>query len=85
MSNSGNPMQFVQRRGRVLRQAPGKDKASIYDMIVVPTLNPDRELVQSEKNILQKELRRFEEFADNALNEHAARNTIERLRTVYEV
>ncbi len=85
MSNSGNPMQFIQRRGRVLRQAEGKDKAIIYDMIVVPTLHPDEDIRQSERNILSKELNRFEEFAENALNEHSARNTIERLRTAYRI
>ncbi|RKD95613.1 DEAD/DEAH box helicase family protein [Halopiger aswanensis] len=85
MSNSGNPMQFVQRRGRLLRQYPGKDKAVIYDMIVVPSLHPPDDVQESEKNLLRKELDRFEEFADNARNEHQARNGIERLRTVYEI
>jgi superfamily II DNA or RNA helicase len=85
MSNSGNPMQFVQRRGRLLRQYEGKDKAVIYDVIVVPSLNPPPGVQESEKNMLRKELDRFEEFADNARNEHQARNGIERLRTVYEI
>ncbi len=85
MSNSGNPMQFIQRRGRVLRQSEGKDRAIIYDMIVVPTLHPDKDIRQSERNILSKEVDRFEEFASNALNEHSARNTIQRLRTAYRI
>lgn len=85
ISNSGNPMQFVQRRGRLLRQYPGKDKADIYDVIVVPSLNPPPHVQESEKNLLRKELDRFEEFADNARNEHQARNKIERLRMVYEI
>jgi superfamily II DNA or RNA helicase len=85
MSNSGNPMQFIQRRGRVLRQAEGKDKATIYDMIVVPARDPDEELRKSEKNILEKELRRVEEFAENALNEFEARNVIEDIRFSYRL
>lgn len=85
MSNTGNPMQFIQRRGRVLRQFPGKEKATIFDFIVVPTLNPDAQLVKSEKNILKKELRRFEEFAANAKNEAEARNTIGEVRIQYQV
>lgn len=85
MSNSGNPMQFVQRRGRVLRQSPGKEFATIYDIIVVPTLNPDDDIAQSEQNILKKELRRFEEFAATANNEHAARNKIEKVRMAYRI
>lgn len=35
MSSSNNPMEYVQRRGRVLRRYPGKDYAKIYDMVVV--------------------------------------------------
>lgn len=85
MSNTGNPMQFVQRRGRVLRQFPGKEKSTIFDFIVVPTTNPDAELVESEKGILKKELRRFEEFAANALNEVEARNKIGHLRIQYQI
>jgi DNA or RNA helicases of superfamily II len=85
MSNSGNPMQFIQRRGRVLRHAEGKDRAVIYDMIVVPTLSPDEDTRKSEQKILTKELERFEEFATNALNEHAARNKLQRLRTAYRL
>ncbi len=85
MSNSGNPMQFVQRRGRVLRRAEGKDHSTIYDLVVVPTMNPGDEIVDSEKNILQKELRRFEEFASAAKNEHTARNRLEDIRIAYRI
>lgn len=85
MSNTGNPMQFIQRRGRVLRQYPGKEKAIIYDFIVVPTMNPTKDIADSERGILRKELRRFEEFAENARNEHGARNKIERIRMEYGI
>lgn len=85
MANTGNPMQFIQRRGRVLRHAPGKDRAVIYDMIVVPTLNPDDDIAASEKYILRKELRRFEEFARTAENEYEARNKIEDVRIAYGI
>jgi superfamily II DNA or RNA helicase len=85
MSNSGNPMQFVQRRGRVLRQSSGKDYATIYDMLVVPTLHPQDDIPTSEKNILKKEIRRFEEFASTAMNEHAARNRLEKVRIAYRI
>ena len=78
-------MQFIQRRGRVLRQYPGKEKAIIYDFIVVPTMNPTKDIADSEKGILRKELRRFEEFAENARNEHSARNKIERIRMEYGI
>ena len=35
MSSSKNPTEYIQRRGRVLRQYEGKKKALIYDMAVV--------------------------------------------------
>ena len=54
-------------------------------MIVVPTKTPSDDIRQSEQHILEKELDRFDEFASNALNEHEARNVIERVRTKYRV
>ena len=36
LASSRNPREFIQRRGRVLRRAPGKAYAQIYDAIVVP-------------------------------------------------
>jgi superfamily II DNA or RNA helicase len=85
MSNTGNPMQFIQRRGRVLRHALGKNQAVIYDLIVVPTMNPDDDIAASEKYILEKELRRFKEFAVTAKNEYEARNRIEDVRIAYGI
>lgn len=87
MSNSKNPMQFVQRRGRVLRKDPDSSKthAEIYDMIVVPTLNPTGSLLESERNIIRKELDRFDEFVQNATNKTSARMTIQKIKTEYQV
>lgn len=85
MANTGNPMQFIQRRGRVLRKAEGKERAVIYDILVVPTLKPDADIAASEEYILEKELRRFEEFAETAENEYQARNKIEDLRIAYGI
>jgi superfamily II DNA or RNA helicase len=87
MSNSNNPKQFIQRRGRVLRRADelGKEKAIIYDMIVVPSTDPNRRLLDSERTILKNELRRFLEFADTAMNSTQAKNIIQPLCTAYEL
>ncbi|MEH1965454.1 DNA phosphorothioation system restriction enzyme [Nostoc sp.] len=72
LSSSGNPRQFIQRRGRVLRPHPGKERATIFDMIVLPP-DLDRETIEVERNLLKKELRRFVEFADLADNAGVAR------------
>lgn len=87
MSSTGNPKQFIQRRGRVLRHAEGKEKALIHDIIVVPKLSDDlnESVKKLEQRILSKELDRFEEFAKNANNEIEAHNAIETVRTIYEV
>jgi len=85
MSNSGNPKQFIQRRGRVLRKAEEKEKSIIYDMFVVPTMTPHNDIPAVEKTILERELDRFEEFAENAINKHGAWNTIDRVRRAYKL
>ncbi|MDQ2097538.1 MAG: DNA phosphorothioation system restriction enzyme [Tychonema bourrellyi B0820] len=72
LASSSNPRQFIQRRGRILRPHPGKERATLFDMIVLP---PDlgRETIEVERNLLRKELRRFLEFADLADNAGEAR------------
>ena len=57
MSSSNNPIEYVQRRGRVLRRYPGKDLAYIYDMVVVP--DPDENFADS---VIEKELKRLKDF-----------------------
>jgi superfamily II DNA or RNA helicase len=85
MSNTGNPMQFIQRRGRVLRRFPNKEKSIIYDFVVVPSKHPDASLISSDRTILEKELRRFEEFAETADNERQANIKLRSLRIRYEI
>ncbi len=86
LASSSNPRQFIQRRGRVLRKYPGKDSATIYDLIAVP---PPRELgeieLRAERSILRRELRRFAEFADSALNTQSAYEVIWDLADQYGV
>lgn len=85
LSSGSNPKEFIQRRGRVLRNAEGKEFAEIYDFIVVPTLDQnqlkvmDRKTLNNEKKILLKELERFKEFAD------LATNTLEAYKKIFEV
>ena len=56
----------VQRRGRILRQAPGKDVARLHDFIVVPPCLES----PAAKSLLRSELRRASAFADLAENEY---------------
>lgn len=70
LSSTGNPRQYIQRRGRLLRRSPGKKKAFIHDIIVFPTLseNVPGELYEIEKKIIKNEMKRYEEFARSADN-----------------
>ena len=82
LASSGNPRQFIQRRGRILRPHPGKQRATLFDMIVVPP-ELDRETWEVERNLLRKELRRFVEFADLADNPGDARAKLLALQKRY--
>jgi superfamily II DNA or RNA helicase len=65
LASSGNVKEFIQRRGRLMRPFQGKDKAVIYDFCVLPE-NPEDPI--KDLGLVQVELRRIEEFADDALN-----------------
>lgn len=84
LASSSNPRQFVQRRGRILRSDPGKERAELFDMIVIP---PDlgRESWALERNLLRKELQRFVEFADLAMNNGQARKVLLPLQERYQL
>jgi DNA phosphorothioation system restriction enzyme len=84
LSSSGNPRQFIQRRGRVLRPHPNKERATIFDMIVVPP-DLDRKTLEVERNLLRKELKRFVEFADLADNAGEARMQLLQLQKQYDL
>jgi len=87
LASSSNPRQFIQRRGRVLRRSPGKEFAVIYDLITVPppAVELDDLSASAERKILRRELRRFAEFADYALNKQAAYNVIWSLADQYGI
>lgn len=78
LASSSNPREFIQRRGRILRKAPGKESAIIYDLIAVPPAKSfmDEVSFNAEKSLLKRELRRFAEFADSSLNSQAAYDVI---------
>lgn len=67
-SSTGNPRQFVQRRGRVLRRSKEKEKATIWDLIVIPPeTNYDSAVV--ERNMFTSEVKRVVNFATLADNQ----------------
>lgn len=62
-SSTGNPRQFIQRRGRVLRIHPDKKMAELHDLVVVPELNPNSKSFRMEQSLLRGELMRVNNFA----------------------
>jgi superfamily II DNA or RNA helicase len=79
-SSTGNPRQYVQRRGRVLRNFKGKDFAIIYDLIVKPTIDhtdTDEKLFKIEKNIFLSELKRLVNFSVLSENKDSCLKNLE--------
>ena len=85
MASSGNPKQFIQRRGRLLRRHEEKKMAKIYDICVVPYLdkNKAKNSSDTERHILEKELKRYEEFANLADNSVEAMNILFKIKDMY--
>lgn len=80
MSSSGNPREYIQRIGRVIRKYEGKEKAIIYDLIALPPFKRIPSQVKDfERDILKKEQIRYEEIA------RTAANNIEALKLIFEV
>ncbi len=88
LASSSNPRQYVQRRGRLLRRAPGKEFSTIYDFIVVP---PDMggsdsdAVFNVERKLFRRELARVCEFCETAENGASALETLLPLRIKYNL
>lgn len=81
-ASTGNPRQFIQRRGRILRQSKAtyKHQAIIHDLVVVPEMNRLTESYNLEKNLIRTELNRVRNFA--LLSENS-NDTIEELDEIF--
>lgn len=88
LASSTNPRQFVQRRGRLLRHAAGKDYAIIHDFIIEP---PDfggslsDAAFNLERRFFKRELIRIQDFCNTAENGQAALNKLKDLRLKYNM
>lgn len=84
-ASTGNPRQFIQRRGRVLRLSDGKDEAVIYDLVVVPDPSGDDSLFKTEQGEVAKELRRIRDFAEMSENKHYTRQILDPILKYYQL
>lgn len=80
-SSTGNPRQFIQRRGRVLRTHKDKHMAILHDLVVVPEINPFSDSYMMERSLVKSELLRVRNFA--LLSENPSFSEFE-LRSVME-
>jgi len=69
LASSQNPRQFIQRRGRILRKAPEKLKAVLYDAIVIPI---DLEKESEQTSLVKSEFCRAIEFAKGGINKSSS-------------
>jgi len=67
-SSTGNPRQFIQRRGRVLRTHPDKKLAELHDLVVAPEIDPYSDCYRMEQSLLRGELARVRNFANLSEN-----------------
>jgi superfamily II DNA or RNA helicase len=70
-SSTGNPRQFIQRRGRILRKHPDKEFAVIHDLVVLPDFEAqtaEEGAFELEKGLVRKELERVMYFASLSRN-----------------
>lgn len=85
-SSTGNPRQFIQRRGRLLRQHKEKAFAYIYDMVVVPDYRKtSNQFYEMERSLVKKELMRVAYFADLSSNYNEAVENLSELLQHYEL
>jgi superfamily II DNA or RNA helicase/HKD family nuclease len=68
MASSTNPREYVQRIGRIIRQAPDKKFANLYDICVDTIAGLDDDVAELERKIRAKEQIRLREIAENAIN-----------------
>ena len=90
LASTTNPKEYIQRRGRVLRRAKGKDFAEIYDFVTIPRPLTDVPALTADQakrdlSLVKKELARIVEFGRLSMNPMDAENLIWDLREAYHI
>lgn len=81
MASSGNPREYIQRIGRVIRRYPGKNEATIHDIVIIPRVGKIYPILKKvEQMILAKEIKRYEEIARYAINNAQSLSIISNIR-----
>ena len=67
-ASTGNPRQFIQRRGRVLRTHEEKRFSVIHDLVVIPKVMYGTQSYRMEQTLLAGELKRVYDFSSMSEN-----------------
>lgn len=84
-ASTGNPRQFIQRRGRILRKHPDKHIAIIHDLVVAPEVNSSQENYNMERSLIKGELKRVRDFALLSENADFAYNELNEILSYYNI
>lgn len=84
LASSSNPRQFIQRRGRLLRRADGKDRAVIIDYLAVPPAGTPINFAV-ERALLIRELERANEFGKLSENYETTLQVLRPLKERYQL
>lgn len=84
-ASTGNPRQFIQRRGRILRKHKDKYHAVIHDLIVAPLINSASESYKMERRLLEMEMKRVRDFASLSENADFTYTALDDITTYYNI
>lgn len=84
-ASTGNPRQFIQRRGRILRTHKDKYHAIIHDLVVAPLVSSASESFTMEQRLLANELKRVRDFASLSENADFALTELEDIVSYYNL
>ena len=90
LASTTNPKEYIQRRGRVLRKAPGKNFAEIYDFVTLPRPLDDvysltKEAASKDLALVRNELERIKEFGRLAMNSMDSHDLIWNIEEAYHL
>ena len=90
LASTTNPKEYIQRRGRVLRKAPNKPYAVIYDFVTLPrpldsVSSLTTEQAQRDLALVRNELARIKEFGRLSQNSMEANNLIWDIQDAYHI
>lgn len=90
LASTTNPKEYIQRRGRVLRKAAGKEYAEIYDFVTLPRplgAVSSLTLAQAKRDhtLVKNELARVYEFGRMSMNSMVANELIWAIEEAYHL